>query len=92
MDSTQVIIRPLLTEKSTRSAHARNTYSFAVNSKASKTDIKSAVEELYKVKVVEVRTMVRKGKPYRTKLGVKHDSPLKRAMVKLAADSKIELF
>lgn len=92
MEATKVIIRPLLSEKSTRSSYARNTYTFAVAPKASKPEIRSAIEELYKVKVADVRTLTRKGKAYRTKKGVQYDTPTKRALVKLEKDSKIELF
>jgi large subunit ribosomal protein L23 len=92
MEATKVIIKPLITEKSTHQANARNTYSFHVNPKADKLAIKAAIEELYKVKVADVRTLVRKGKARRTKTGYAFGSDVKRAIVKLAEDSKIELF
>ena len=92
MDNTQVIIKPLVTEKSTRLQHTRNAYAFQVAGSANKHQIKQAVEKLYNVKVADVRTMVRKGKPRRTKTGMTHTSTWKRAVVVLAADSKIELF
>jgi large subunit ribosomal protein L23 len=92
MDATYIIQRPLITEKGTFQSNELNTYSFRVHPKASKTDIKQAVEKLYNVKVEDVRTLVRKGKPRRTKTGYQTTSETKRAMVKLAADSKIELF
>ena len=59
---------------------------------SSKTQIKKAVEKLYNVKVASVRTMVRKGKPRRTKFKIEHTSPFKRAIVTLHEDSRIELF
>jgi large subunit ribosomal protein L23 len=92
MDNTNVIIKPLVTEKSTRLQHARNAYAFQVASGANKHQVKQAVEKLYNVKVVDVRTMNRKGKPRRTKVGITHGSTWKRAIVVLAEDSKIELF
>jgi large subunit ribosomal protein L23 len=92
MDNTQVIIKPLVTEKSTRLQHTRNAYAFEVASAANKNQIKQAVEKLYNVKVADVRTMVRKGKPRRTKTGMTHTSNWKRAVVVLAGESKIELF
>lgn len=92
LDKTQIIIRPLLTEKSTRQAHARNTYSFVVHNKATKPEIRAAVESLYNVKVVDVRTIVRKGKMRRTKTGYTNTGDWKRALVALDKDSKIELF
>ena len=51
-----------------------------------------AVEAIYNVKVVDVRTMNRKGKPRRTKFKMTHGSDWKRAVVVLAEDSKIDLF
>ncbi len=92
MESTKVIIKPLITEKTTRLANARNTYSFHVHPKADKIAIKGAIEELYKVKVADVRTLTRKGKARRTKTGYAIGTSVKRAIVKLAEDSKIELF
>ncbi len=93
MEATHVILQPLVTEKSTAQANGRlNTYSFKVADAASKHDIKSAVEKLYNVKVADVRTLNRKGKPRRTKTGVKKTSGFKRAIVKLSEGSKIELF
>lgn len=92
MHATDVIIKPLITEKTNKLSQTRNTYSFHVNSKADKLQIKSAVEELYKVKVADVRTLVRKGKARRNKTGYVNGTDVKRAIVKLAEDSKIELF
>ena len=92
MENAQVIIQPLLSEKSSKLQHTRNTYSFLVANAATKPQIKQAVEALYNVKVEEVRTIVRKGKPKRSKYREVVRSDTKRAMVSLAADSKIELF
>jgi large subunit ribosomal protein L23 len=92
MDASYIIIRPLVTEKGTFQANELNTYSFAVHTKASKHDVKAAIEKLYNVKVADVRTLVRKGKPKRTRTGYKTTGLSKRAIVKLAGDSKIELF
>jgi large subunit ribosomal protein L23 len=92
MDNTNVIIKPLITEKSTHLQTTRNTYVFEVNAAANKHQIKTAVESLYSVKVEDVRTMNRRGKPRRTKLRLVHGSDWKRAIVKLAENSTIDLF
>jgi len=92
MDYTNIIIRPLVTEKSTHQQNTRNTYAFQVDPRADKTQIKAAVEKLYDVKVVDVRTMNRKGKARRTKIGYKTGGDWKRAIVALAENSRIELF
>jgi large subunit ribosomal protein L23 len=93
MDATEIILQPLVTEKSTAQSTGRlNTYAFKVADAASKVQIRQAVEKLYNVKVADVRTLNRKGKPQRTKTGYKMVGDYKRAIVKLAEGSKIELF
>ena len=92
MDTTQVIIKPLVTEKSTHQQTTRNTYAFKVDLGANKAQIKQAVEQLFSVKVLDVRTMNRRGKPRRTKLRMGHASDWKRALVVLDENSRIELF
>ena len=92
MINTNVIIKPLVTEKSTHQQQTRNAYAFQVHRDANKPEIKKAIEAIYNVKVVEVRTMNRKGKPRRTKYKVTHGSDWKRAVVVLDENSRIELF
>jgi large subunit ribosomal protein L23 len=58
----QIILRPLLTEKSAQATEAENTYAFEVGSKATKLEIKEAVERLFDVRVSTVRTLVVRGK------------------------------
>ena len=67
MDNINVIIKPLVTEKSTHQQATRNAYAFQVHTGANKHQIKDAVEKLYEVKVKDVRTMTRKGKPRRSR-------------------------
>jgi len=92
MINTNVIIKPLVTEKSTHQQQTRNSYAFQVHRDANKPEIKKAVEAIYNVKVLEVRTMTRKGKPRRTKFKMTHGSDWKRAVVVLDENSRIELF
>ena len=92
MDNTNVIIRPLVTEKSTRQQELGNVYAFQVHQHANKQQIKQAVEKIYSVKVTDVRTLTRKGKPRRTKYGMTHTAHWKRALVVLDENSRIELF
>ena len=92
MEHTSIIIRPLVTEKSTHQQNTRNAYAFQVRKEADKTQIKNAVEKLYDVKVLDVRTMTRKGKSRRTKVGYAEGSSWKRAIVVLDENSKIDLF
>ena len=92
MDNTNVIIKPLITEKSTHQQATRNAYAFQVHANANKQQIKQAVEQIYEVKVVDVRTMTRKGKPRRSKYKMAQTSSWKRAVVVLDENSRIELF
>ena len=92
MDNTNVIIKPLITEKSTHQQTTRNAYAFQVHAGANKQQIKQAVEQIYEVKVKDVRTMNRKGKPRRAKFKMTTTSDWKRAVVVLEENSRIELF
>jgi large subunit ribosomal protein L23 len=92
MDTNAVIIKPLITEKSTHQQTTRNAYAFKVNPGANKQQIKAAIEKAYDVKVVDVRTMNRKGKPRRAKFKMTQTSDWKKAVVELDENSRIELF
>jgi large subunit ribosomal protein L23 len=92
MDNVNVIIRPLVTEKSTHQQTTRNAYAFEVHKDANKHQIKDAVEKLYEVKVIDVRTMNRRGKPRRSRYKMTHTGEWKRAIVVLDENSRIELF
>ena len=92
MDNINIIIKPLVTEKTTHQQTTRNAYSFQVHHDANKGEIKRAVEELYGVKVLDVRTMNRKGKPRRTRSQASRTANWKRAVVVLTENSRIELF
>jgi large subunit ribosomal protein L23 len=92
MDDINVIIKPLVTEKSTHQQTTRNAYAFQVNKGANKLQIRRAVEKLYSVKVTDVRTMTRRGKPRRSRYKMTTTSNWKRAIVVLDENSRIELF
>jgi large subunit ribosomal protein L23 len=92
MENINVIIKPLVTEKSSHLQQTRNEYAFQVNPDANKQQIRQAVETLYNVKVKDVRTMNRRGKPRRSKFKMVHTSGWKRAIVVLDENSRIELF
>ncbi len=87
-----MIVRPLITEKGTHQSQTRNAYAFQVHPIANKTQIKQAVEKLYDVKVVDVRTANRKGKPRRRGWIVGTTSHWKKAVVVLHEDHHIDLF
>lgn len=87
-----VLIKPLLTEKTSKETEAFNRYAFVVNTKANKNQIKSAVEKFFDVKVVSVRTSVLPGKTKRAGRGQKKSASTKKAYVQLQDGQKIEFF
>ena len=92
-DPRDVVLRPVVSEKS-YSLLDRNVYTFVVHPDASKIEIRSAVEEIFNVRVTKVNTLNRKGKRKRNRrqatFGKRSDT--KRAVVTLAAGSRIDLF
>ena len=92
LEPYQVVFRPLVTEKGTHLSERDNTYTFEVNLLATKTDVKRAVEELWNVRVVSVRTQNRKGKPRRHKMSYGCTKRWKKAIVKLHDDDRIAFF
>ena len=92
MEKNSVIIKPLITEKSTHQQTTRNSYAFQVHADANKHQIKDAIERQYSVKVLDVRTMNRKGKPRRSRYKMSTTSDWKKAVVVLDENSRIELF
>ena len=92
MDDYNVIIRPLITEQGMHFANIRGAYSFEVNKRANKTQIKNAVEKIYNVKVQKVRTANRKGKQRRRGRAFGETSSWKKAIVFLHPDFHINLF
>ena len=92
MEATSIIIKPIVTEKSTWAAGRHNAYTFEVAPDANKFMVHRAIEELYKVSVADVRTIVRKGKVKRTKSGTRKKKDIKRAIVVLKGDDRIDLF
>jgi large subunit ribosomal protein L23 len=86
-----VILAPVVSEKS-YSLLDDNAYTFVVHKNANKTEIRQAVEEIWGVRVISVNTSTRKGKSKRYRFTVGRRADTKRAIVKLAAGDKIELF
>ncbi len=91
MDATQVIIRPVVSEKS-YVLSANDKYTFRVHPDAHKTQIRHAVEELFDVKVVAVRTMSVKSKPKRRGYTSGRTRQWKKAIVELRAGDSIPIF
>ncbi|MER9864666.1 50S ribosomal protein L23 [Mesorhizobium sp. M0185] len=85
-----VIVSPAITEKSTM-ASEQNQVVFNVAKKASKPEIKAAVEALFGVKVMAVNTLVRKGKIKRFRGRIGRQSDVKKAVVTLAEGQSIDV-
>lgn len=97
MDIYHIVIRPLVTEKSTHQARQTakahgGMYSFEVHPLANKTEIKEAVEKIYGVKVMDVRTSNRPGKLRRYRYRFGQTRQTKKAVVTVDKDSNIDLF
>lgn len=91
--AAQVILGPVITEKSTGLKEAGRILCFRVARKANKIEIRHAVEKLFKVKVAEVRTMIAHGKAKRVGRYAGRRSDWKKAYVTLAEGQKmIEYF
>ena len=87
-----IILAPVISEKS-YGLMEENVYTFLVHPDSNKTQIKIAIEKIFKVKVDSVNTLNRQGKRKRTRAGYGKRKDTKRAIVTLAADSKpIDLF
>ncbi len=91
MELHQIIKKILVTEKSNIDREAANKYHFEVNRKANKVEIGSAVEKLFKVKVADVHVLHVLGKRKRTGKVTGQKSSWKKAIVTLAAGSRIEI-
>lgn len=87
-----IILAPVVSEKSYDLIEFHNTYTFEVDPRSNKQEIRDAIEEVFDVKVLRVNTMNRQGKRkrYGYKMGRRRD--IKRAVVRLAPGDSIDLF
>ena len=92
MDPHQIIIRPVISEKSYNLIESEGQYTFQVDRRANKNQIKRAIESAFDVSVQKVNTTNVKSKPKRQGLARGRTPTWKKAVVKLAAGDRIELF
>jgi large subunit ribosomal protein L23 len=92
MNDYEVLIRPLITEQGMHLAGTRGAYSFQVNKGANKAQIRTAVQNLYGVKVRKIRTANRKGKFRRRGRNMGMTASWKKAIVYLDPEDHIDLF
>ena len=94
--STNVLIKPIISEKSTKSTEKLNRYAFKVQRAANKLEIKKAIEQTYSVQVEDVNTVttVGKAKVRQTKRGMAQGmkAPYKKAYVTLKKGETIDFF
>lgn len=93
MDPYKILINPLITEKGTElsSPEKNKKYIFRVDKEANKQQIKKAVEEIYKVKVKAVNTLMSRGKKRRVRYKIGKTPDWKKAIVTLKGEDKIDL-
>jgi len=92
VNAHEIIRKPLVTEKSNIGREAQNLVSFAVDPRATKPEIRSAVERLFQVKVLDVRTMRMPRKSRRVGRTMGYKPQWKKALVRLAEGQRIEFF
>jgi large subunit ribosomal protein L23 len=92
MDAYKVLKRPLVTEKSTQEKNQSNQIVFEVDRRANKIMVRSAVESIFKVKVLSVQLMNVKGKQRRVGRNVGTRPDWKKAIVRLGQGENIEFF
>lgn len=86
-----VLIKPIVSEKS-YALMDEGKYTFEIDPRSNKTEVKIAVEQIFGVKVVSVNTLNRQGKARRTRLGLGKRKDTKRAIVTLEAGQAIDVF
>jgi large subunit ribosomal protein L23 len=92
MTPTQIILRPLITEKATWEAGSRNRYAFEVHEDATKQMIGEAIRQIYNVRVTRVSTQNRHGKYRKTRWGTFRTARSRKAVVQLHPDDRIDLY
>ncbi|MCL2784778.1 MAG: 50S ribosomal protein L23 [Propionibacteriaceae bacterium] len=90
-DPRDILLAPVVSEKSYTRID-ENKYTFLVDPRANKTQIKIAVEKVFNVQVIQVNTVNRAGKKRRTRYGFGRRADTKRAIVTLADGQSIDLF
>ena len=92
MNAHQIVLGPLVTESSMAMRDDENKYAFRVHPRATKPEIRKAVQELFEVKVVAVTTMTVLGKMKRLGRYSGRRPSWKKAIVRVAKDQKIEIY
>jgi len=91
-DPREVVIRPVVTERTTELGEEQNAYTFMVSKDANKIEIRHAIERLFSVKVASVNTLNYRGKWRRVGRSLGRRPSYKKAIVKLAAGERIDVY
>jgi large subunit ribosomal protein L23 len=92
-DNYQVILEPVVTERSMAAAEKQQTYTFRVDPRATKGVVRRAVEQLFGVTVLKVRTLTTHSRRRRLRAGRMSSSHVgKKAIVRVAAEDRIDIF
>jgi large subunit ribosomal protein L23 len=86
-----IIKSPVVSEKSMTGMQANNEYQFIVDKRATKPDIKKAIEKLFRVKIDSINTAITHGKAKQTRFGKSKRSDVKKAFVTLSQGQTIEI-
>jgi large subunit ribosomal protein L23 len=92
MNPFQILSKPVLSEKSTLVREGLKQYTFKVDLRATKDDVRKALESVYGVKAVKVQTLITRGKVVRKGNHVSMTSKTKKAVVTLVEGAKLPLF
>lgn len=92
MDARQIILEPMVTEKSTLARELHNSYTFRVRPEATKHQIATAIEEIFDVTVLKVRTIKMQGKLKRLGRNIGRRSAWKKAIVTLKEGDSVDFF
>ena len=91
-DPHSIVIKPVITEKSTFATDLHNAYTFRVASDSNRIEIKNAVEDIFDVKVKKVNTLKQRGKRKRIGRSIGFTSGFKKAVVTLHRGYKIDVY
>ena len=91
MRPREIILRPHITEKTMGSLQHQNAYTFVVHPRANKIQIREAVEKIFNVRVKNVNTHIRKGKRKRFRMAMGRKPDVKKAIVTLEENYRIEI-
>ena len=92
MNPYNVLIRPILSEKSNGTRESLGKYTFQIDMRAGKEDVTNAIEKIYSVKVAGVQTLIKRGRERRRGVHIIPASKMKKAVVTLVEGAKLPIF